>query len=101
VDGDVRHAQLKRLKIGIDGHELDPGNPGLDHTVDGVDATATNTDNPNHRLVRLATPRRLVLRLLPPVSRSFNYRLDLAARRARLLGENPFKPLGRRLGAMP
>ena len=27
VDGDVGDAELQRLKVGVDGHELDPGDP--------------------------------------------------------------------------
>ena len=34
VDGQVGGALLQRLKIGVDGHELDAGDAGLDHAVD-------------------------------------------------------------------
>ena len=91
VDGDVGDAELQRLKIGVDRHELDPRNPRLDHAVDGVDATATDTHNPNHGLVRLAASRRLVLRLLAPVARAFDDRLELPPSMQRLLGEVPLR----------
>jgi hypothetical protein len=97
VDGDVGNAELQGLKIGVDRHELDPGNPGLDHPVDRVDAATANPDNANLRLVRLTTPRRLILRLLPPITRSFHNRLNLPSRSPRLLRENPLKPLRRGL----
>jgi hypothetical protein len=97
VDGDVGDAELKGLKIGVDRHELDPGDPGLDHAVDRVDATAADPNHTNLRLVRLPTPGRLILRLLPPITRSFHNRLDLPPPGTRLLGENPFKPLRRGL----
>jgi len=97
VDGDVGHAELQRLKIRIDGHELNSGNPRLNHPVDRVDAAAADADDPNNRLVRLATTGRLILRLLPPITRSFHNRLNLTPPIAGLLGENPFKPLRRRL----
>ena len=48
VDGDVGGAVLQRLKIGVDGHELDPGDAGLDHPVDGVDAAAADADDADH-----------------------------------------------------
>ena len=70
VDGDVGDAELQRLKIGVDGHELDPGDAGLDHPVDGVDAGAADADDADHRLVRLAAAGRLVLGLLAPVARA-------------------------------
>ena len=98
VDGDVGDAELQRLKIGVDGHELDPGNPGVDHAVDGVDAGAADADDADHRLVRLAAARRLVRRLLAPVARRFHDRLELTPSRLRFLGEDPLQPLRRSLG---
>ena len=80
VDGDVGDAELQRLKIGVDGHELDPGDPGLDHPVDGVDAGAADADDPDHRLVRLAAAGRLVGGLLAPVARRLHDRLKLPPR---------------------
>jgi len=99
VNGDVGHAELQRLKIGVDGHELNPGDPSLNHPVHSINATATNPHDPNHRLMRLPTPRRLVLRLLPPIPRSFDDRLNLTPPIAMtgLLGKDPFKPLRRSL----
>ena len=41
---------LQRLKVGVDGDELDPGMPGLDHPVDGVDAGAADADDADHGL---------------------------------------------------
>ena len=69
VDGDVGDAELQRLKIGVDRHELDPGDAGVDHAVDGVDAGPADPDDPDHRLVRLPAPGRLIGRLLAPVAR--------------------------------
>ena len=69
VHGDVGDAELQRLKIGVDGHELDPGDAGVDHPVDRVDAGPADADDFDHRLVRLAAPGRLVGRLLAPVPR--------------------------------
>jgi hypothetical protein len=98
VNGDVGHAELQRLKIRINGHELDPGNPSLNHPIHSIDTTATNAHNPNYRLMRLPTPRRLVLRLLPPIPRSFDNRLHFAPPvLLRLLRENALQPLRRRL----
>jgi hypothetical protein len=96
VDGDVGHAELQGLKVGVDRHELDPWNPSLDHAVHSIDATPADTHDPDDRLMRLPTARRLILRLLPPVSRSFNYRLDLATLPG-LLGKHTLQPLGRGL----
>jgi hypothetical protein len=97
VDGDVGHAELQRLKIRVDGHELNPGNPSLNHPVHGIDAAAAHADDPNNRLMRLPTTGRLILRLLPPVPRGFHNRLELTTPIAvtGLLGENPFEPLRR------
>jgi hypothetical protein len=91
---------LEGLKIGVDGHELNPGNPSLDHPIHGINATAANPHNPNNRLMRLPTPRRLILRLLPSVPRSFNHRFNFPPL-PRLLGEDPLQPLGRSLGRAP
>ena len=49
VDGDVGHALLERLKVGVDREELDPADACLDHSVDGVDAGAADTDDADHR----------------------------------------------------
>ena len=79
VDGDVGDAELQRLKVGVDRHELDPGDAGVDHPVDGVDAGAADADDFDHRLVRLAAAGRLVGRLLAPVARVFRHELLAAA----------------------
>jgi len=60
VDGDVGDAELQRLQVGVDGHELDPGDAGVDHPVDGVDAGPADADDLDHRLVGLAAAGRLV-----------------------------------------
>ena len=96
VDGDVGDAELQRLKIGVDRHELDPGDAGVDHPVDRVDAGAADADDFDHRLVRLAAPRRLVSRLIAPVARVFRH--ELLPPRQRLLGEDPLQPLRSGLG---
>jgi hypothetical protein len=46
--------------------------------------------------VRLPTPRRLVLRLLPPIARRFHDRLKLTTL-SRLLGKHTLEPLRRSL----
>ena len=71
VDGDVGDADLQRLKIGVDGHELDARDPRLDHAVDRVDAGTADADHADHRCVRLAAAGRRVLGLLAPVARAF------------------------------
>src|SRR5204863_4253719 len=97
VDGDVGYAELQRLKVRVDGHELDTGNARLDHAVDGIDPTAPHAYDANLRLVRLTAARRLVLGLLAPIPGRLDHRLDLPPRRTRLLGEDPLQPLGRGL----
>jgi hypothetical protein len=47
--------------------------------------------------MRLTAPGRLIGRLLPPIARSLNDRLDLPPLRFRLLGKDPLQPLRRRL----
>src|SRR6202040_809027 len=85
VHGYVRDADLQRLKVGVDGHELDAGNASLDHAVDGVYAATPDADDPDHRLVRLTAAFRRILRLLAPIPGNFHDRLDLATTR---LGED-------------
>ena len=51
VDGDVGGRLLQRLKVGVDGHELDAGDLRLDHAVDRVDAGAADADHADHRQV--------------------------------------------------
>ena len=48
---DVGVRGLQGLKVGVDRDELDPGEPGLDHPVDRVDAGAADADHAEHRLV--------------------------------------------------
>jgi hypothetical protein len=50
--------------------------------------------------MRLTTSRRLILRLLTPIPRSFDNRLNLSPSMPRLLGENPLQPLGRGLACL-
>jgi hypothetical protein len=97
VDGDVGDAELQRLKIGVDGHELDPGHVRVDHPVDRVDAGTADADNPDNRLMRLPTSRRLVLRFLPPVPRSLG---SLFSSRNGLLRKDPLQPFRRRFGRL-
>src|ERR671923_161268 len=40
---------LERLKIGVDGQELDAFDLGLDHPVDRVDAGPAHADDTQHR----------------------------------------------------
>ncbi|BDZ50444.1 hypothetical protein GCM10025867_26850 [Frondihabitans sucicola] len=48
VELDVGVAQKQRLRVGVDGDELDAAESELDHAVDGVDATAADTDDLDH-----------------------------------------------------
>ncbi len=45
VELDVGVAHQQRLGVGVDGDELDATQADLDHPVDGVDATAADTDD--------------------------------------------------------
>ena len=38
----------ERLRVGVDGDELDPGQAGVDHAVDGVRAAAADADDLDH-----------------------------------------------------
>jgi hypothetical protein len=74
MNGHVGRADLERLKVGVDGHELDPRNLGLDHAVDRVDTRATDADHPDDRAARSGGGR-VVLRLLaPPARRLYDFR---------------------------
>jgi hypothetical protein len=42
IELDVGVAHEQRLRVGVDGDELDPAKAELDHPVDGVHATATD-----------------------------------------------------------
>ena len=99
VHGDVGDAELQGLKIGVDRHELDPGDASVDHAVDRVDAGTADADDFDHRLVRLAAARRLVGRLFAPVARVAHGRFLVAlVARLRFLGEDPLQALRRGLG---
>jgi hypothetical protein len=69
MDGDVGDAQLQRLKVCVDGHELDAGYVRVDHAIDGIDSRTAHADDADDGLMGLAAPRRLVLRVLPPIAR--------------------------------
>ena len=45
----VRHQQ--RLCVGVDRDELDPGEAGLDHPVDGIRPASADADDLDHREV--------------------------------------------------
>ena len=45
VELDVGVAHEQRLRIGVDGDELDALQTGVDHAVDGVDAATTDADD--------------------------------------------------------
>ena len=55
VELDIGIAHEERLRVGVDGDELDALQAGVDHPVDGVDATATDADDLDHREVVLRT----------------------------------------------
>ena len=44
-------AHHQRLRVGVDRDELDPGQAGVDHPVDGVRAAAADTDDLDDREV--------------------------------------------------
>ena len=45
IELDVRVGHEQRLGVGVHGDELDATQVGLDHAVDGVDATAADPDD--------------------------------------------------------
>ncbi|MCY1380513.1 hypothetical protein D9M69_683420 [compost metagenome] len=45
VELDVGVAHQQRLRVGVDGDELDTLEADLDHPVDGVDAATTDADD--------------------------------------------------------
>ena len=51
VDLHVGVAHHQRLRVGVDGDELDAGEAGVDHPVDGVRAAAADADDLDHREV--------------------------------------------------
>ena len=51
VDLDVGVRHQERLCVGVDGDELDAGEAGLDHAVDGIGTAAAHADNLDHREV--------------------------------------------------
>ena len=57
VDLHRRVAHLERLDVGVDGDELDLGDAGVDHPVDGVDPCAADADDLDHGEVRAGVAR--------------------------------------------
>ena len=53
VELHVGVGQQQRLRVGVDGDELDALQPGVDHAVDGVAAAAADADDLDHREVVL------------------------------------------------
>ncbi len=53
VELDVGIAHEQRLGIGVHGDELDAFQPGVDHAIDGVHATATHADHLDDREIVL------------------------------------------------
>ncbi len=53
VELHVGVAHQQRLRVGVDGDELDALQPGVDHAVDGVDAAAADADDLDDRQVVL------------------------------------------------
>ena len=51
VDFDVGVAHQERLRVGIDGDELDARKASVDHPVDGIRAAAADTDDLDHSQV--------------------------------------------------
>ena len=48
VELDVGFAHQKRLRVGVDRHELDPLQAGVDHAVDGIDPGTPDADDLDH-----------------------------------------------------
>ena len=55
VELDVGVAHEQRLRVGVDGDELDALQPRVDHAVDGVDATAADADDFDDREIVLGS----------------------------------------------
>ena len=53
VELELGVAHQQRLGVGVDGDELDALQPGVDHAVDGVDATPADADHLDHGQVAL------------------------------------------------
>jgi hypothetical protein len=53
VELDIGVAHQERLGVSVDGDKLNALQPSIDHAVDGIDATATNTDDLDHRKIIL------------------------------------------------
>ena len=51
VELDVGVAHEERLRVGVDGDELDALEPGVHHAVDGVGTAAADTDDLDHRKI--------------------------------------------------
>jgi hypothetical protein len=51
VDLDVGVAHPQRLRVRVDRDELDAGETGVDHAVDGIGAGAANADHLDDRQV--------------------------------------------------
>ena len=70
VELHVGVGQQQRLRVGVDRDELDALQPGVDHAVDRVAATAADADDLDHREVVLRSaehglPSRLPVSVLP------------------------------------
>ena len=70
VELHVRVGQQQRLRVGVDGDELDALEAGVDHAVDRVAATAADADDLDHREIVLRSaehglPSRLPVSVLP------------------------------------
>jgi len=66
VQLDLGVAHQQRLRVGVDGDEVDALQPGVDHAVDGVDAAAAHTHDLDHSQVVLGIADHGVLHLRPP-----------------------------------
>ena len=70
VELDVGVAHEERLRVGVDGDELDALEADLDHPVHGVDATATDPDDLDHgQVVLRCCHGRVPLVVSPPAVR--------------------------------
>ena len=95
LDGRVTHPQL--LDVGVDGDELDLGEPGVDHSIECVQAGASDADDLDHGKVGGGLPSRHAME----PRRLFRQRLQHRRRLGNWLQPNRLRlglGLGLRLG---
>jgi hypothetical protein len=66
ADLDVRVSRLQRLRVGVHGDELDATQARVDHSTDGIGATAADSDDLDHCQIR-SLHLLVLLRAQPPI----------------------------------